>query len=120
MADPKRAEAYNNRGTAYASKGNYEHAIADYDQALELNPGFTELFANRGLAYVKTGQPALAIDDFSAALSKNPKDAHSMYNRGVAKQVMGDQTGADVVPEPEIAASRLGVPCPSLSPGSMT
>ena len=63
---------------------------------MELSPGFPELFANRGLAYVKTGQPALAIDDFSAALAKNPKDALSMYNRGVAKQVMGDQTGADV------------------------
>jgi hypothetical protein len=27
-----------------------------------------------------------------------------------------DQTGADVVPEPEIAAGRLGVPGPSLRP----
>jgi Flp pilus assembly protein TadD len=51
---------------------------------------------------MKMGQFPLAIADFSAALSKNPKDAHSMYNRGAAKQIMGDQAGADA----DIAGAR--------------
>src|ERR1700677_1904030 len=32
------AKAFYGRGSAYARKGDYEHAIQDYDQALRLNP----------------------------------------------------------------------------------
>src|SRR5437588_4536304 len=32
------ATAYNNRGNAYATKGDYDRAIQDFDQSIKLNP----------------------------------------------------------------------------------
>ena len=89
-------DAFNNRGTAYAKKGDLDHAIADYDAALRIDPKLTDAYGNRGLALVKAGQFARAIADFNQALAGNPKDALSLYNRGVAKQKMGDSVGGDI------------------------
>jgi tetratricopeptide (TPR) repeat protein len=36
--------AYKNRGDAYASDGQYDKAIADYDRAIELDPGFAAAY----------------------------------------------------------------------------
>ena len=38
--DPKDATAYNNRGHAHQAKGNYDKAIADFTEAIRLDPGF--------------------------------------------------------------------------------
>ena len=32
--DPKNATAYDNRGNAYLAKGDYDHAMADYNEAI--------------------------------------------------------------------------------------
>ena len=39
---------YCNRGYAYGKKGDYNRAIADYTQAIELNPNYVEAYNNRG------------------------------------------------------------------------
>ena len=36
------ALAYNNRGIARASKGDYELAVQDYDQSIKLSPTFAK------------------------------------------------------------------------------
>jgi tetratricopeptide (TPR) repeat protein len=36
--NPTYAEAYYNRGIAWADKGDYDRGIADYTRAIELNP----------------------------------------------------------------------------------
>jgi len=38
--NPNDAFAYNNRGLAYFRNGDYDRAIADADQAIELNPKY--------------------------------------------------------------------------------
>jgi len=40
--DPKLANAYANRGSAYSHLGHYKKAIADYEMALELDPKIDE------------------------------------------------------------------------------
>ncbi|MGN8545251.1 tetratricopeptide repeat protein [Bradyrhizobium sp. 13971] len=47
------AIAYNNRGNAYAAKGDYDGAIRDFDRSIELNPTYTKPFNNRGVAYLQ-------------------------------------------------------------------
>ncbi|MGB6446659.1 MAG: tetratricopeptide repeat protein [Xanthobacteraceae bacterium] len=44
--DPGFALAYNNRGAAYGKKGDLDCAIADYQQALRVNPQFDQAAQN--------------------------------------------------------------------------
>jgi tetratricopeptide (TPR) repeat protein len=41
---------FNNRGNAYADKGEYGLAIADFDQAIRLKPDYALALANKGMA----------------------------------------------------------------------
>ena len=78
------AIAYNNRGSARSTKGDYELAIADYDSSIKLNPTLSNAFNNRGLAYKKKGASDQAIADFTKAISLSPDDAGPLANRGQA------------------------------------
>ncbi len=55
--------AYNNRGLAYAKKGQYDQAISDFTKALEINPRFTAAYYNRGSTYFEKGQYDKAWED---------------------------------------------------------
>jgi tetratricopeptide (TPR) repeat protein len=59
--------SYYNRGLAYALKGEYDHAIADYNQALALNPRYAETYSNRGAAYYREGNISKACADLRRA-----------------------------------------------------
>lgn len=82
--DPQDAEAYNNRGVAYAKKGEYDLAIEDFNKALELNPKYVEAYNNRGNAYGKKGEYDKAIADFTRVIELNPQYAEVYYTRGAA------------------------------------
>ncbi len=71
-AIPESAEAYFNRGLAYASNGQYEEAITDYTRALEINPRYALAFYHRGVAYDNKGQHEQAIADYTRAFDINP------------------------------------------------
>ena len=84
------AAIYFYRGTAYSKKGEYDSAIADFNQAIQLNPKDAIAFNNRGNAYGKKGQYDYAIDDFSEAIQLNPKYTEAFNNRGVAYNKQGE------------------------------
>jgi tetratricopeptide (TPR) repeat protein len=65
---PADAAAHFNRGNAYAAVGAYEHAIHDFDQAIDLAPDQSLPYFSRGLAYYRTGKCQLAIGDFDQAI----------------------------------------------------
>jgi tetratricopeptide (TPR) repeat protein len=91
----KLAEAYHSRGIAYRFKGDYEHAIQDYGQAIKLNGKFVMAFTNRGVAYDKKGEYDRAIADFDQAIKLNPAYANAYTNRSSTKRAAGDKAGAD-------------------------
>jgi len=78
------AEAYSNRGIAYAKLNKYEQAIEDFSKAIELNPDDAEAYYNRGLAYAKLNEHEQAIEDYGKAIKLNPNYAEAYNNRGVA------------------------------------
>ena len=78
------AEAYNNRGNAYYEKGDYDRAIAEYTEAIRLDPNFAEAYNNRGSVYGVKGDLDRAISDFSQAIRLNPNYAEAYNNRGMA------------------------------------
>jgi Flp pilus assembly protein TadD len=65
-------------------KGQPDRAIADFDQAIRLNPNFADAFYNRGNAYGRKGQPDRAIADFDQAIRLNPNYSEAFKDRGNA------------------------------------
>ena len=84
MLDAKYAVAIYNRGNAHFAKGEADRAIANYDQALAINPKYEDALVNRGVAHEKKGDLDRAIADYDEALRLEPKDAVAYNNRGNA------------------------------------
>jgi lipoprotein NlpI len=88
------AEAYDKRGSSYAAKREYEHAIASFDSAIQLRPNFASAYRNRGISYVAKDEFDRAIQDFDSAIKLNPEYAGAFNSRGFAKQLRGDYESA--------------------------
>jgi lipoprotein NlpI len=80
-----RAIAYYNRGFAWSLKGDLDHAIADYDQAIGLRPNDARAYNNRAIAWEAKGDLGRAIADYDRAIELDPNNAHAWFNRGRAE-----------------------------------
>jgi tetratricopeptide (TPR) repeat protein len=69
---------------------NNEQAIADYDQAIALDPKYAAAYNNRGAAYYAQGEYKLAIADFSKAIELAPDDPAAYNNRGLIYPDQGE------------------------------
>jgi Flp pilus assembly protein TadD len=83
-ANPKLAEAYNNRGLAFYNLELHQQAINDFSQAIRMNPQYAEAFNNRGNAYYALDQYEKAEADFNKSLQLKPKYSKAHLNRGLA------------------------------------
>jgi lipoprotein NlpI len=81
--------AYINRGYAYNTAGLYDNAIADFNEALAINPKSFEAYTDRGLAYNMKGSFDNAIEDFNRALAIDPNDDKAYNNRGISYNQKG-------------------------------
>ncbi len=59
--------AYYNRGVAHYLMHNYSQAIADYNQALQMNLNIGEIYLARSLAYTAQGNAPKAAEDLAKA-----------------------------------------------------
>src|SRR6185312_7862392 len=82
--------------------GNLDQALADCDQALKINPKFTNTMfksgpvsarQHRGFVHLKAGRHAEAIEDYNLAVEIK-SNAETLYGRGLAKQKTSDAAGA--------------------------
>jgi tetratricopeptide (TPR) repeat protein len=74
---------------SYLLKGDYDHAIEDYSEAIRLDPKNASAFYHRGYAYRSTDY-ARAFTDFNEAIRLDPKNAFTFYHRGSAYLATGD------------------------------
>jgi tetratricopeptide (TPR) repeat protein len=58
-------------------------AIADYDEAIRLDPKYARAFTNRGNVYDAKSEYDRAIADHSEAIRLDPKYAVAINNRGI-------------------------------------
>jgi tetratricopeptide (TPR) repeat protein len=87
------AAAYYERGNVQLDAGANEAAIADYDQAIMLDPGNARAFNNRALAHVALGQPDQALADYAAAIKRDPGYLRAYENRLRLLEQRDDLTG---------------------------
>jgi tetratricopeptide (TPR) repeat protein len=81
------------RGSEKIVKYDWDGAIADFTNAIELDPKSAEAYDDRGKARVGDWDGAIA--DFTKAIELNPENPDAYMNRGQAKEAKGDQAGAD-------------------------
>jgi tetratricopeptide (TPR) repeat protein len=61
------AEVYYHRASAYKKNGQYDKAISDFTQAVEINPGHADAYYSRGVVYYYKKDYEKALDDFYKA-----------------------------------------------------
>jgi tetratricopeptide (TPR) repeat protein len=76
--------AYSNRGVSYSDLGQSDKAIADFSEAIEIDPKFRDAYASRGNAYGNLGQWNKEIADCSRAIEIDPKCVIAYSDRGIA------------------------------------
>jgi len=88
------AVPYNSRGFAYREKSDVDHAIADFSQAIQLNPKYTFAWFNRGKTYADKKDLDHAVADYSEAIKLDPNNIDAYYLRGKAYLAKKDYDGA--------------------------
>ena len=71
-------------------KGDFDRAMQDLDQGVQLDPKNAVAYRNRGVAYESKGDHDRAIQDYNQAVRLDPKDALAYMARGRAYKSKGD------------------------------
>lgn len=103
------ALAYSGLGDAYVEKGDFEHALVDFDQAIALDPKYPNAYHNRGIIHRVRGEFDAAMADFNQAIRLNPNYALAYFDRGLVYFDEGDfaKAQADLKKSSEINPKRV-------------
>ena len=71
---PSSAADHNLAGVNHFEAGKIEEAIAEYSEAIRLDPEFAAALYNRGQAYFTLGHFDKAVPDFTRAIDVDPTD----------------------------------------------
>lgn len=83
-----------NLGILYFYQGQYDAALANFDQAISLDPNEPEAYLNKAIALLRRDESGtLAVPLFTMALDMGTrKPALAYYGRGLAHEIDGDLT----------------------------
>jgi mono/diheme cytochrome c family protein len=96
-------------------RGDTTAAIADFTEAIRLNPKSASTFNRRGLAYRRSGDLTRAVEDYTSAIALNPAYALAFNNRGYVYEAQGhkDEAIADfksaILLDPSLIGARDGL-----------
>ncbi|MGC8642869.1 MAG: tetratricopeptide repeat protein, partial [Isosphaeraceae bacterium] len=82
------AYAYSMRGHTWFSKQQYDKAIADYNEAIRLDPKDAYAYSMRGHTWFSKQQYEKAIADFIESIRLDPKDESTYISRAMAWALM--------------------------------
>ena len=97
--DENYAAAYASRGLIYTFLAEVDgsardKAIADFNEAIRLNPQLSLAYQNRGDFYHDIGEYDKAIADYSQIIALQPNNAYAYLRRGNARRALGNTNGA--------------------------
>ena len=87
-------QLYVNRGVACMQDENYNDAIADFTDALKINPRHASALNYRAFANYRLANYNESIDDYDKVIALNPESTSVYYNRGMAHLRSGDRIKA--------------------------
>ncbi|MBO0758765.1 MAG: tetratricopeptide repeat protein, partial [Bradyrhizobiaceae bacterium] len=90
LAPAELATAHNARGVAYYQSGDYDLAIADFNEAIRIYPRLAKAYYNRGIVDRAKGDLDKAIASFSDAIRLDAKYILPLNNRGLVYDEKGD------------------------------
>jgi tetratricopeptide (TPR) repeat protein len=93
-SNPSQAYVYYTRGLSHYDLGNLPEAIADYTEAIRLQPDYADAYFYRGIARTDSGNYEGAVVDYTQAIQINPQSARAYYNRALLRYERGDSQGA--------------------------
>jgi tetratricopeptide (TPR) repeat protein len=67
-----------------AKQGDLECALADFDQAIKLSPGYARALYNRGVVHARQGELDRSIAEYTRAIEADPVLARAFNGRGQA------------------------------------
>jgi tetratricopeptide (TPR) repeat protein len=80
-----------NRGTIEAATGDITSSLADYSNALAMNPNMPDIYINRGTALMRAARYEEARASFDEAVSLGGANTHIAYfNRALAEEKVGN------------------------------
>lgn len=92
--EPATAEALARRGTAFAARRDYSHAVADLNKAVALAPAEPRYLLERARAYFASNRPQLASADLDQTLRLAPADVNALMMRAAVRLSRHDKTDA--------------------------
>ena len=93
--NPKDVALLIKRGDLYFQLHQFEQAIEDYSDAIDLDKNADEAYFGRGMALGRFGQISEGIRDLSLYISRHPKNARAYTKRGVRYLWLHDDTKAE-------------------------
>ena len=94
-----------NRGLVYLARKDSEKAIADFSDAIRIDPYHAAVYELRGCVYGGLGEYDKAIADFTEVIRIKPDHAKAHFNRATAYEELGD---ADKAAADFAKAKKLG------------
>lgn len=83
-----------NLGHTFMDRGMYDHAIAQYQRALELDSLQPDIMVDLGACFHAVGELDEAVFQFKRSLAQQPNHAVAMFNMGVAQLSRADTAAA--------------------------
>ena len=118
------AVAYYNRGAAFAGKyvpakgtGDLDRAVADYDQAIRLNPDYGYAYYGRGIAHALHGDHVNALIDYRLAAKLIP--ASDQWHGEALKRIANSDDPLDQVFDALFVGSQPPAAGPVAEPGAV-
>jgi len=90
------AQYYFKTGTDYATRGNYNNAIANLQKAIEVDPKYSDAYINIANCYGMLKNYQAAIETYNKLINSIGPNARAYENMAVTFDLMGNDEQADI------------------------